>query len=88
MEQTAAHGGMQGAYPYSTVSAGQHRAPGGGYSDGYGGQFPAAETASQSPDAQPAWGTADALSADERLAGPPGGDPDAPPGWTGYGEGE
>ena len=88
MEQTAAHGGMQGAYPYSTVSAGQHRAPRGGYSDGYGGQFPAAETASQGPDAQPAWGAADALSADEHLAGPPGGGPDTPPGWTGYGEGE
>ena len=84
MEQTAAHGGMQGAYPYSTVSAGQHRAPG----NGSGGQFPAAETSSQGPDAQPAWGAADALSADERLAGPSGGEPDAPPAWSGYGEGE
>jgi hypothetical protein len=27
MEQTAAHGGMQGAYPYSTVSGGQRPAP-------------------------------------------------------------
>jgi hypothetical protein len=88
MEQTAAHGGMHGAYPYSTVSAGQHRAPGGGYDNGSGGQLPAAETASQVPDAQPAWGAADALSADERLAGPPGGEPDGPPAWSGYGEGE
>jgi hypothetical protein len=87
MEQTAAHGGMQGAYPYSTVSAGQHRAPGGGYENGSGGQFPAAGTASQGPDAPPAWGAADALSADERLAGPPGGEPDAPPAWSGYSEG-
>jgi hypothetical protein len=84
MEQTAAHGGMQGAYPYSTVSAGQHRAPGGGYGNGSGGQFPAAETAAQGPDAQPARGAADA---DERLAGSPGGEPDAPPAWSGYGEG-
>jgi hypothetical protein len=85
MEQTAAHGGMQGAYPYSTVSAGQHRAPGGGSGNGPGSQFPAAEPASQGPDAQPAWGAADA---DERLAGSPGGGPDAPPAWSGYGEGE
>jgi hypothetical protein len=84
MEQTAAHGGMQGAYPYSTVSAGQHRAPGGAYGNGSGGQFPAAETASQVPDAQPAWGAADT---DEHPAGSPGGEPDAPPAWSGYGEG-
>jgi hypothetical protein len=88
MEQTAAHGGMQGAYPYSTVSAGQRRAPGGGSYTGSGGQFPAGETASQAPDPQPGWGASDALSADERLAGPPGGEPDAPPpAWSGYGEG-
>jgi hypothetical protein len=87
MEQTAAHGGMQGAYPYSTVSAGQHRGPGGGYSNGSGGQFPAAETASQVPEARPAWGPGDAPSADKRLAGSPGGEPDAPPAWSGYGEG-
>jgi hypothetical protein len=27
MEQTAAHGGMHGAYPYSTISGGQRIAP-------------------------------------------------------------
>lgn len=78
MEQTAAHGGMQGAYPYSTVSAGQRPAPGSG-----AGQFPAAEPASQAPDAPPAWGTGDALRADERLAGAQDG-PGTPPGWFGH----
>jgi hypothetical protein len=87
MEQTAAHGGMQGAYPYSTVSAGQRPAPGGGAHGAPGGQFPA-ETAPQVPD-PPAWGGGESLPADERPAGPPGGGPDAPPDWPGYGgEGE
>jgi hypothetical protein len=84
MEQTAAHGGMQGAYPYSTVSAGQRPAPGGG---ARGGQFPA-ETAPQVPD-PPAWGAGESPPAGERPAGPPDGGPDAPPDWFGYdGEGE
>ena len=90
MEQTAAHGGMQGAYPYSTVSAGQRPAPGGAAQSGAGGQFPAVETAPQVPDTPPAWGGGDALPADERPVGPQGGGPDTPPpDWTGYGgEGE
>ena len=53
MEQTAAHGGMQGAYPYSTVSAGQRPAPGRSAQSAPGGPFPAAETAPQVPDAPP-----------------------------------
>jgi hypothetical protein len=39
MEQTAAHGGMHGAYPYSTISGGQRIAPprrGGGGAAGPG----------------------------------------------------
>ena len=84
MEQTAAHGGMQGAYPYSTVSAGQRPAPGGGAHGAPGGQFPA-ETAPQVPDL-PAWGAGESPPADERPAGPPGGGPAAPPpDWPGYG---
>ena len=88
MEQTAAHGGMQGAYPYSTVAAGQRPARGGGAHGAPGGQFPA-ETAPQVSD-PPAWGAGDSVPADERPAGPPGGGPDAPPpDWPGYGgEGE
>ena len=87
MEQTAAHGGMQGAYPYSTVSAGQRPAPGGGAHGAPGGQFPA-ETAPQVPD-PPAWGAGESPPADERPAGPPGGGPDAPPpDWPGYGREE
>ena len=87
MEQTAAHGGMQGAYPYSTVSAGQRPAPGGGAHGAPGGQFPA-ETAPQVPD-PPAWGAGESPPAGERPAGPPDGGPDAPPDWFGYGgEGE
>jgi hypothetical protein len=89
MEQTAAHGGMQGAYPYSTVSAGQRLAPGGGAQGAPGGQFPA-ETAPQVPEPS-AWGAGDSAPADERPAEPPGGGPDAAlPDWpAGYGgEGE
>ena len=87
MEQTAAHGGMQGAYPYSTVSAGQRPASGGSAQSANGGQFPAAETASQIPDTPPAWGGGDTLPADERPAGPQGGGPNTPlPDWGDYGE--
>jgi hypothetical protein len=89
MEQTAAHGGMQGAYPYSTVSAGQRPAPGGVAQSGAGGQFPAGEPASQVPDTPPAWGGGAALPAEERPVAPQGGGPDTPPpDWTGFGEGE
>ena len=90
MEQTAAHGGMQGAYPYSTVSAGQRPAPGGATQSGAGGQSPAVETAPQVLDTPPAWGGGAALPAEERPVGPQGGGPDTPPpDWTGFGgEGE
>jgi hypothetical protein len=75
MEQTAAHGGMQGAYPYSTVSGGQRTAP------PDGGSHPGS---SGSP---PAGGSEDASAADERLAD--GGPEMPPPDWPGYnGEGE
>ena len=87
MEQTAAHGGMQGAYPYSTVSSGQRRASGGSAQSANSGQFPAADTAPQTPDTPPVWGGGDALPADERPASPQGGGPNtAPPGWADYGE--
>jgi hypothetical protein len=89
MEQTAAHGGMQGAYPYSTVAAGQQRpAPGGGGHGAPGGQFPA-ETAPPVPD-PPVWGAGESPSAGEHPAGPPDGGPNAPPpDWFGSGgEGE
>ena len=71
MEQTAAHGGMQGAYPYSTVSGGQRAAP------PSAGSGPA-----QAPGAPPAWGSEDTAAADERFAS---GEPELPPpDWPGY----
>jgi hypothetical protein len=91
MEQTAAHGGMQGAYPYSTVSAGQRPAAGSGAQSAPGGQFPAVESAPQAPDTSHAWSGGDALPADDRPGGPQGGGgPDTPPpDWVGFGgEGE
>ena len=64
MEQTAAHGGMHGAYPYSTVSAGQHRPPGGtpdaqpawgGAADGLSVDERLAGPPGGEPDAPPDW---------------------------------
>jgi hypothetical protein len=77
MEQTAAHGGMQGAYPYSTVSSGQRAAP----------PHPGSSGSAQVPGTPPAWGSEDTAAVDERLAG--GGPEMPPPDWPGYnGEGE
>ena len=81
MEQTAAHGGMQGAYPYSTVSGGQRTAPPGA------GSHPASSGSPEVPGTPPAWGSEDAAADDERLAN--GGPEMPPPDWSGYnGEGE
>jgi len=89
MEQTAAHGGMQGAYPYSTVSDGRRLPPGSGSGSAPGGQSPAAGTTPPVPDAPPAWDAGDALPADERPAGPEDGEPGTAADWFGYsGEGE
>jgi hypothetical protein len=78
MEQTAAHGGMQGAYPYSTVSGGQRVAPPG--AAGAGGQNPTGG-APQAPGPEPA---GEAPSAEEPL----GGEPQVPPSWFGPEGGE
>ena len=81
MEQTAAHGGMQGAYPYSTVSGGQRTAPPGA------GSHPASSGSPEVPGTPPPWGSEDAAADDERLAN--GGPEMPPPDWSGYnGEGE
>jgi hypothetical protein len=91
MEQTAAHGGMHGAYPYSTVSGGQRSGarPGGQPSSGGGapaeyagpaGQQPATEAPPpQPPDPRPAQGPAGTLAIDDHPALPPDGEAAAPP---------
>ena len=80
MEQTAAHGGMQGAYPYSTVSGAQRTPP------PDGGSHPGSPGSPQVPGTPPAWGSEDP-AADERLADE--GPEMPPPDWSGYnGEGE
>jgi len=77
MEQTAAHGGMPGAYPYSTVSPGQRPAPGGAAPSApgaTGGPSRPAETAPPPPDPPPGWDGYD-----------PGASPTPDlPGWSGY----
>jgi len=52
MEQTAAHAGMHGAYPYSTVSGGQRMPPGAGGQGATGTAQPAAAEP-VAPDEQP-----------------------------------
>ena len=79
MEQTAAHGGMPGAYPYSTVSGGQRTAP------PPGGSRPGSPGSPQAAGTPPAWGSEDADY--ERLTDE--GPEMPPPDWPGYyGEGE
>jgi hypothetical protein len=69
MEQTAAHGGMHGAYPYSTVSGGQRLGTRGGAPAEYAGpddQYPAAEIPSpQPPDGDRAQGPGSAPGIDD-----------------------
>ena len=82
MEQTAAHGGMHGAYPYSTVSGGQRlrattRGPlsSGGAPADYSGQQSAEAPPPQPPDSWPDQGPENSLAADDHPAPPvPGAD--------------
>jgi hypothetical protein len=79
MEQTAAHGGMHGAYPYSTISGGQRIAPPrrGGGAPGRPGPGAAAERdAGEWPWDDPAEGDGPPPGAGGHWPGPYDDDPD------------
>jgi hypothetical protein len=87
MEQTAAHAGMQGAYPYSTVSGGQRQQLTGPRQQQGGSAAPAPEAEQAPPQGtqSPAPGQGDALAGgfppwpQDSSAGPQASDPPTQP---------